>query len=314
MRRALLTILGIFLLSCLIVGQPLAADVNTGKKIRVTKYPGMKLGYLSAIFLTAGMGPTLENELALIDLASEQGFAWMEIRDPNAALTVAECRAINAYGILKHIELSYAINKGPLDSDYPQVIEKALKNAAEFTKGPRTIRVPESNMEFMNDPKKMAWTEEEFKKALQIQYDVAKKAKTVGLQFVNENANLPVSGPYGFEAYMDAADKIIGWQLDTANMFCISKMHTDPKESDRVIRKFASRIFYTHLKSSVNGVCQPVLGDNELDNAIILSILAQNKKNYVAIEVAQVKSVDEQKANLIKSLEYLKSKGIITIK
>ena len=71
---------------------------------------------------------------------------------------------------------------------------------------------------------------------------------------------------------------------------------------------------YTRLKSSVDGVCQPVLGDNELDNEIILSILAQNKKTYVAIEVAQVKSVDEQKANLMKSLEYLKSKGIITIK
>ena len=82
MRRAVTTIIGFLLLSCLIVGQSLAADAMTGKKITFTKYPGLKLGILSAVFLRSGMGPTLENEIDLIDYASENGYAWMEIGIP----------------------------------------------------------------------------------------------------------------------------------------------------------------------------------------------------------------------------------------
>ena len=144
--------------------------------------------------------------------------------------------------------------------------------------------------------------------------DGAKGIKNVGLQLVVEDAYLPILGPYGFEAFMAATDKTVGYQLDTANMFCTSVVRTDLKEAEQVVRKLAPRIFYTHLKTSVNGVCQPVTGDNELDLGMILSILAQNKKNYIAIETTPAPTIDEQKANLGKNLEYLKSKGFITIK
>jgi sugar phosphate isomerase/epimerase len=314
MKRAFTIIMGVLLLSCLIVGQTLAADAKTGKKIVFTKYPGLKLGFTTVVFARSGLGPTLENAVAFIDYASEQGYAWIEIRDPNGVLTVAECRAINAYAILNKVELAYAANRGPLDGDYWQVVGNSWRNALEFTKGTRTVRVTDSNSEFGKDPKKTAWTEEEFTKALKTHNDAAKGIKDVGLQLVIENANLPVLGPFGFEALMASTDKAVAYQLDTANMFCVSRVRTDPKEAERVIRKFAPRIFYTHLKSSVNGVCQPILGDNELDIATILSILAQNKKPYIALELAQAETVDEQKANLEKSLEYLKSKGFITIK
>jgi sugar phosphate isomerase/epimerase len=314
MKKALAAVMGFLLLSCLIVGQTLAADAKAGKKITFTKYPGLKLGFTTVVFARSGLGPTLENAIAFIDYASEQGYAWIEIRDPNGVLTVAECKAINAYAILKKVELAYASNRGPLDNDYWQVVGNSWRNASEFIKGTRTVRVVDSNSEFAKDAKKMAWTEEEFKAALKTHNDAAKGIKDVGLQLVVENANLPVLGPFGFEAFMTATDKAVGYQLDTANMFCVSKVRTDPKEAERVLRKFASRIFYSHLKSSANGVCQPVLGDNELDIGTILSILAQNKKPYIALELAQAATVDEQKANLEKSLAYLKGKGFITIK
>jgi sugar phosphate isomerase/epimerase len=174
--------------------------------------------------------------------------------------------------------------------------------------------VLDSLSEFAKDPNKKAWTENEFKKALETQNNAAKGIKDQGLQLVIENAFLPVKGQFGFEAFLEATDKAVGFQFDTANMFAVSKVRTDPKDAEQVFKKFASRIYYTHLKSSVNGVAQPFLTDNELDLGLIFSVLGKNNKNYIAIELAQAETFDEQKANTEKSLEYLKGKGFITFK
>lgn len=285
-----------------------------GKKISFTNYPNLKLGFTTVVFMRCGLGPTLENALTFIDYARDQGYAWIELRDPNGILTVAECKAIAAYAKDKKIEMAYATNRGPLDADYWQVLGNSWRNASTFTNGPKTVRVVDSNTEFAKDPNKKAWTEDEFKKALDIQNKAGKGIKDQGLQMVIENANLPVKGPFGFEAFMEATDKAVGFQFDTANMFAVSKVRTDPKDAEQVFKKFASRIHYTHLKSSVNGVAQPVLTDNELDLGMIFSVLGKNKKNYIAIELAQAETFDEQKANLEKSLEFLKNKGFITVK
>jgi sugar phosphate isomerase/epimerase len=285
-----------------------------GKKISFAKYPNLKLGFTTVVFMRCGLGPSLENALTFIDYASDQGYAWIELRDPNGILTVAECKAIAAYAKDKKIEMAYATNRGPLDADYWQVLGNAWRNASVFANGPKTVRVVDSNTEFAKDPNKKVWTEEEFKKALETQNNAAKGIKDQGLQLVVENAFLPVKGPFGFEAFLEATDKAVGFQFDTANMFAVSKVRTDPKDAEQVFKKFAPRIHYTHLKTSVNGVAQPFLTDNELDLGMIFSVLGKNKKNYIAVELAQAETFDEQKTNLEKSLEFLKGKGFMTVK
>jgi len=47
---------------------------------------------------------------------------------------------------------------------------------------------------------------------------------------------------------------------------------------------------------------------------MIFSVLGKDKNNYIAIELAQAETFDEQKTNLEKSLEFLKGKGFITVK
>jgi sugar phosphate isomerase/epimerase len=313
MRKALRVMLVVACLVLLVAGQSLAADAP-GKKITFTKYPGFKLGFLSASFGPAGIGPSVENAKMLIDFGKEQGFAWMELRDASAALSEDDVKAISKYAASKKIEIVYASNRGPLEGDYWQVLGNSWRNALHFKKGTRTVRTADSGDEFAKDPKKMALTEAEFKKAVDTTNKAAKGVKDVGLHLVVEDAFLPVLGPYGFEAFTDATDKAVGLQLDTANMFCTSRVRTDPKEAERVMRKISPRLYYTHLKASVNGVCQPVLTDSELDFGVIFEILAKNKKNYIAIELVGAKTVEETKANYIKSLEYLKDKGFITIK
>jgi sugar phosphate isomerase/epimerase len=286
-----------------------------GQQISFTKHPNLKLGFTTVIFAKCKMGPTVPNIMTFIDYAGDQGYAWIEIRDPDAVLTVEECRLLATYAKNKDVEIAYASNRGPLDADYWQVLGNAWRNAAVFKQGPGTVRVIDSNSEFMKDPKKMAWTEDEFKKAIAVQNSAAKGIKEQGLQLVMENANLPVKGKFGFEQYFGATDKVVGLQFDSANMFCVSKVRTNPKDAEKVFRKFAPRIYYVHLKSSVNGVAQPVLTDNELDIPMFLSVLAKNKKPYVAIELPQADTdtFEGQKANLQKSLDYLQRKGIIKI-
>lgn len=289
------------------------ANVLSAKTITFTKYPDFKLGFTSVIFTKCGLGPTVQNAITFIDLAKAEGFAWVELRDPNGILTENECKAIAAYARSKGIEMGYAVNRGPLDADFWSVEGNAWRNTKHFT-GPKTVRVTDGNSEFSKDPNKKEWTEAEFKKALQVNNDFAKGVKAEGLQSVIENANVPIKGNFGLEKLLEAADKSVGYQLDTANFFAVAKIKTDPKDAEAFLRKFASRLYYTHLKSSKNSSQEPVLTENELDLGKVFDILGQYKKNYIAIELGQVESYDEQVANLRKSLDYLKSKGFIVIK
>jgi len=305
MRKTFMLIITLFLLAASIL---LYAD-----KIVFIKYPDFKLGFTTTIFTKSGYGPSLENEIKFIDYASDKGYAWIEIRDANGILTVNECKAIAAYAKEKNLEIAYATNRGPLDGDFWQVLGNAWRNGSVFTKGPRSVRtVDGGNTEFVNG--KAAWTDTDFKKAIEIQTNALAGIKDQGLTLMAENANLPVIGPNGMEAFFDAIDPSFGFQFDTANMFAISKVRTDPKDAERVIRKLAPKIVYTHLKSSVNATQMPTLVDNELDFAVIFEILAKNKKNYIAIEIAQVETYEEQLANLEKSVDYLVKKGFVSIK
>lgn len=292
-----------------------ATPAFSGQKITFTKHPNLKLGFTTVVFSKCNMACNVSNVMTFIDYAGSQGYAWIEIRDPDGTLTVDECKAIAAYAKNKDVEIGYATNRGPLDADYWQVLENSWRNAFVFKSGPRTVRVVDSNSEFSKDPTKKEWTEAEFKEALSVQNSAAKNVKGKDLQLVIENASLPVLGAYGFEKFFDATDKVVGIQFDTANMFSASKVRTKPKDVERVFRKLAPRVYYTHLKSSINGVAQPMLTDNELDIPMLLSVLARNNKNYLAIELAQANgnTFEGQKANLEKSLDFLKKKGIIKI-
>jgi hypothetical protein len=70
------------------------------KKIVLNKYPDLKIGFLTMNFLRV-FPVTLENSKKLIDFASDQGFAWIELGDPNAVLTLAECKQIAEYARAK---------------------------------------------------------------------------------------------------------------------------------------------------------------------------------------------------------------------
>ena len=59
------------------------------------RYPGVKLGFSTQNFL-ASMPVGAENLKEIIDYASGEGYAFIELRDPGAGLTVKDCQELAA--------------------------------------------------------------------------------------------------------------------------------------------------------------------------------------------------------------------------
>jgi len=276
-------------------------------KIVLKKYPDLKIGFTTTNFLNL-LPVSVENKKKLIDYASEQGYVWIELRDPNADLSLAKCKELATYAKGKGIEVGYAIQKGLLDRDFWETFSRGLANATVF-EGPRTIRVLGTGAEFQ-DPKKKAWTLEELYKAVKTANMAANKAKELGLQLVVENAFEPLKGDgisgFGTTEFLANVNSNVGWQLDTANLFAVSRVYTDPGDAKRFLEKNIGKLFYIHLKTSTpEHKVSPVLADNELDFEIVFEMIQKNRIQWVAIELPAAKTLEEIKGNHEKSIKYL---------
>ncbi len=301
------TIVG--LIACVLVlciaGGAVAAD-----KIVLQKYPHLKVGFLNVNFIKQWpLG--VENARKSIDFASEQGFAWIEVRDPFATLTLAQCRELAAYAKSKGIEVGYAMNIGLLDPNFWEVFSRGLANARMF-EGPRTIRTAGPGLEFANNEKKTHWTFAELQKAVETANQAANLAKMAGLQYVVENGTEALKGDgvstFGTVELFGNANSNLGFQLDTGNFFIVSRVYSKPADALAFIEKYGSRTGYIHLKTSKDHNMQAVIGDNELDFDPIFAVTAKHNMPYIAFELDQPPTLDEAIQNHVKSIAYLKEK------
>ena len=304
--KRMLVITTLFWCVALIGSSAMAAD-----KIVLKKYPELKMGFLNVNFIKQWpLGA--ESAKKVIDYASEQGFSWIELRDPFATLTLAQCKELAAYAKQRGIEVAYAMNIGLLDANFWEVFSRGLANAAVFD-GPRTIRTAGPGLEFATNDKKTHWTFGELQKAVETANQAANMAKTFGLQYVVENGLEAIKGDgvstFGTVELFGNANGNLGFQLDTGNFFCVSRMWTKPEEAQAFLEKYAGRMGYMHLKtSSKEHKVQQVIGDNELDFDTIFAIAAKAKSPYVGFELDQPSTLEQAYENHKKSVEYLKSK------
>jgi sugar phosphate isomerase/epimerase len=301
MRTAII----VLILSLFVLG---SSGYSAEKKIVLNKYPSLKIGFTTANFLKV-LPVTLENTKKLIDFASDQGFTWIELRDPNAVLTLAECKQIAEYGRGKKIEIGYALCVGLMDGNFWEVFSRGLANAIVFD-GPRTIRTAAPGDEFNINPKKTAWTLNELHKTVKIANKAGNQARASGLKYVTENAYEVIKGngltSFGTTEYFANVNSNVFLQLDTANFFCLGRNVAKPEEASAFLEKYASKLVYVHLKtSSKDHNHQPVLSDNELDFNIVFSLMTKQKVPYVAMELVQVPTTEECYENHKKSVEYL---------
>lgn len=276
-------------------------------KIVLKKYPELKLGFTTTNFLNL-LPVSVDNKKKLIDYAAEQGYVWIELRDPSADLTLANCRELATYATNKGIKIGYAIQKGLLDKDFLETFSRGLANAAVF-EGPKTIRVLGASAEFQ-DPKKKAWTLEELYKAVETANTAANKAKELGLQLVVENAFEPLKGDgissFGTTEFFANVNRNVALQLDTANLFAVSRVCAAPEDAKKFLEKNIDKLAYIHLKTSTpEHKVSPCLGDNELGFDIVFELMQKNRVYWVAIELPGAKTLEEAKGNHEKSVKYL---------
>jgi len=278
------------------------------KKIVLNKYPDLKIGFTTVNFLRA-LPISLENTKKLVDFASDQGFTWIELRDPNAVLTLDECKQIADYARGKKIEIGYAMGVGLMDANFEEVFSRGLANAAVFD-GPRTVRSSCAGNEFNIDPKKTAWTLKELHKLVAKANQAANQSKALGLKYATENAFEVIRGDgitsFGITEFFANVNPNVGLQFDTGNLFCVSRVLTKPEDARAFLEKYMSKLVYIHLKtSSKEHKAQPVLAENELDFGIIFALMTKYKVPYVAIEIVQAATFEECSDNHKKSVEYL---------
>jgi len=196
-----------------------------------------------------------------------------------------------------------------MDPTFWEIFFRGVANAAVF-EGPKTLRTLGSGGEFGADPKKKAWTLTELYKAVMIANKAANIAKSMGVQYVAENALEPLKGDgvsgFGTTEFFANVNSNVGWQMDTANFFAVSRVWTKPEDAKAFLEKNIGNLYYIHLKTSKDKKPMDILEENELAIETILDILAKNKIYYVAIELNQRPKLEDCQNNLLKGVEFLK--------
>jgi sugar phosphate isomerase/epimerase len=283
------------------------------RQLTVEKYPNLKLGFTTVNFIKY-VPVSKENMVMLIDYAHDKGFAWIEMRDPNAILTHDECKELAAYARSRNIEVGYAIHKGILDDDFWKTFNIGVVNAGFFD-GPRIIRAVACGMEFMTDEDRKGWTAAELDRLVANANKAGAIAKSKGLHLCLENGMEALEGDppnyYGLNNLLDHVSENVYWQCDSANLFSGSRIVTKPDRAEAFLNKYAARMKYIHLKTSKNALAQPVLGDSDLDLDVFLAAMSANNVPYIAIELHGTTSEANTRKSIMKSVAYLKKRGIV---
>ena len=299
-------------LICLAVGILVVAFFSAGafaqQKMVMKKYPEIKLGFTTTNFLKP-LPVSLDNKKKLLDLASELGCSWVEIRDPSGSLSPEDCKQLMAYAKSKNLELGYALQVGLLDPAYWEIFSRGLANAPLF-QGPGTIRTLAAGPEFDNDPKKTTWTLSELFKAVKVANGAANLARAAGLKYVVENSAQALKGDgvtgFGMTEFAANVNSNLFFQCDVANFFAVSRVVPKPEEAKAFMEKYAGRMPYIHVKTSTSEhKVLPVLAANELDFDTVFALMTKNKIRYAAVELTQPETYEECAGNLKKSFEYL---------
>ncbi len=289
----------------------LTACIHKHGDLRLSTDPsGIRWGFTTQNFLPT-VPVSLEAAKRFVSYAKKEGFSWIELRDPDASLSVEQCREIAAFAGHNGIEVVYSMQRGLLADDFEVVFDRALANTKVFN-GLQVVRVLA-----LRSKEDWGWTDTEFSRAVTVANKAAQQAAGHGCQLMIENADVVLDGTgkdcFGMIQLMETVDPEILLQLDTANLFTGPQPVT-PQQAEEFIRTYARRIIYVHLKSARDGKAQPVLSGNSLNFRTIFSLLAESGKTpHVAIELASGTANTQQVfKNMQSSLDWLRNEELIT--
>jgi hypothetical protein len=274
----------------------------------------LKLGFSTQNFLKC-LPHNVKNLTEIIHYASSEGYEFIELRDPEANLSIENCEDLGKIAKSVGIDVLYEINTNLLAPGFLTIFSKGLENTKAFP-GEGIIRTIVSNTEFTDDETKKGWTEDELKRLIEIAEIAGKMAREHSLKFIIENGNESFFGKgdeyYGFADLINKTNSI-GVQFDTANPFQnASRQKAVPLNVENYLISIADKWVTTHLKSGKGGVFQPVLDENPLDLGNVISIMSANNVRYVAFELLALPDKQDCFKNHSDSIKYLVNNGLIT--
>ncbi len=279
-----------------------------------SQYPGIVLGFSTQNFLSC-MPVGVDNIRDLLDYAANEGYAFIELRDPMANLPPKDCKVLAEHAGNKEVEVLYEMHMDMFHPEFHEVFDRAVRNTAIFGK-PGILRSIMSWSEFTADEGKTGWTQQELDHLVSMADRCTTEAGKQNVQFILENIIEPWFGNEGGYGLADLFQETsrIGLQFDSANPFLPScRGPADPDDVGEFLGQIGDRWLTTHLKCGKDGAFQPALDDNPLPFQKIFSLMSQNEVRYAALELL---SVDDKQAcfdNHRKSIVYLASLGIVEV-
>ena len=174
-----------------------------------------------------------------------------------------------------------------------------------------------SKSEFVPNPEKKGWNNEEFLRLTKVVDSCAAIAEARGLRLLIENSDESFFGDgssyYGLADFFKSTTKT-GFQYDLSNPFRkSSRVKSDPDEVMEFLSSLGPRWVATHTKTiqKTGGEMQPVLTENPFPVEDVIKMMGDLKVPYVALELLAVEEKEQCFNNHKTSIIFLRNKKIL---
>ncbi len=280
----------------------------------------MRLGFTTNTFAN----PLRTGEVnlgGLVELAEEDGFSSIEIRDDEAAIPRGELRGVVKDAAGKGIEVSYAVKNDMFRPDDRSLLEEAVKRAAVCGEG-TVLRILASPSALAAVDKK-GYTAEELERVVTAARDYAAVARDSEVALALENTCEPLYGDgatwFGLNDILRALENTgempgnLGLTFDPANAVFKSLCRA-PAEPGRVLEfltEYKQYVALVHYKTTKDGEVTPVITDGDINNETLFEELAKGYDGAVCIEIPAAHDLTACRKNIEASLDYLRKAGLI---
>ncbi|MHC4712520.1 MAG: sugar phosphate isomerase/epimerase family protein [Planctomycetota bacterium] len=280
----------------------------------------MRLGFTTNIFAS----PLRTGEVnlgGLVELAEEEGFSSIEVRDDEVAIPFGELTDFVKDAGGQGIEVSYAVKNDMFHPDDRSLLQEAVQRAALCGEG-TVLRVLASPSALAATDKK-GYTAEELERVVATARDYAAIARDKEVSLALENTCEPLYGDgetwFGLNDILRALENTgempgnLGLTFDPANAVFKSLCRA-PAEPGRVLEFLSEHKQYValvHYKTTKGGEVTPVITDGDINNENLFEELAKGYDGAVCVEIPPAHDLTACRENLEASLDYLRKMGLI---
>ncbi len=280
----------------------------------------MKLGLTTNIFSEALWAGEV-NLGGIVELAEEEGFGAIEVRDDDATLDTSELAGFVKDAAAAGIELSYAVNNDMSYRDDQALIERGIERACSCGEG-TVLRFLASQSALTGEGKK-GYSAQEVRRIVEALHSYAQAATQSDVSLALEHAREPLYGDgetfFGLHdifveiEHSGGVPDDLGITFDPANAISagLCKAPATPAKVLEFLATHSQFIALVHLKTTRSGRVAPTIGDADIDNEALFESLAKVYKGVVCIEIPPAGDLLSCRRNIEASLDYLRSSGLM---